>query len=133
MKAERLEKLLEDIVWDEPLFLRVPREIIEMLFRYILDADVDKAAFDRKVKTVTHPEIQNTAMTLAQQYRQEGRQEGQILARQRAVIEALEIRFGQVPEGLREEISRIADPPRLSALLRAAIKAASPEEFSRSL
>jgi hypothetical protein len=94
-----------------------------------VDADVDKAAFNRKAKIVIHPEIQNTAMTLAQQYRQEG----QILARQLAVIEALEIRFGQVPEGLREEISRIAEPPRLSALLRAAIKAASPEEFSRSL
>lgn len=133
MKAERLKKLLEDLVWDESLFLRVPREIIEMLIRYILDADVDKAAFDRRVKSVTNPEIQNTAMTLAQQYRQEGRQEGQILAQQRAVIEALEIRFERVPEGLCEEIARIADPLRLPALLRAAIQAASLEDFSRSL
>jgi predicted transposase/invertase (TIGR01784 family) len=133
MKAERLEKLLEDSVWDESLFMHVPREIIEMLIRYILDADVDKAAFDRKVMTVSNPEIQNTAMTLAQQYRQEGRQEGQVLAQQRAVIEALEIRFQRVPEGLREEIGRIADPLRLPALHRAAIQAASLEEFSRSL
>ncbi len=133
MKAERLEKLLEEHVWDESLFLRVPREIIELLIRYILDADVDKAAFDRKVMTVTNPEIQNTAMTLAQQYRQEGRQEGRILAQQRAVIEALEIRFEQVPEGLHEEIGRIADPLRLAALHRAAIQSASLEEFSGSL
>ena len=76
-------------------------------------------------------------MTLAQQYRQEGRQEGrqerQILAQQRAVIEALEIRFERIPEGLCEEIARIADPLRLPALLRAAIQAASLEDFSRSL
>jgi predicted transposase/invertase (TIGR01784 family) len=133
MKAERLEKLLEDIVWDEALFLRVPQEIIELLIRYILDADVDKAAFDRKVGTVTNSAIQSTAMTLAQQYRQEGRQEGQILAQQRAVIEALEIRFERIPQGLREEIGHIADPARLPALHRAAIQAASLEEFSRSL
>ncbi len=68
-------------------------------------------------------------MTLAQQYRQEG----QILAQQRAVIEALEIRFERVPEGLSEELRRIADPLRLPSLLRAAIQAASLEDFSRSL
>ena len=133
MKAERLEKLLEDIVWDESLFLRVPKEVIGMLIRYILDADVDKAAFDRKVHAVTNPDIQTTAMTLAQQYRQEGLQKGQIIAQQHAVIEALEIRFQRIPDGLREEIGHIAEPMRLQALLRAAIQAASLEEFSRTL
>jgi predicted transposase YdaD len=141
MKAERLEKLLEDIVWDESLLMRVPREMMEMLIRYILNADVDIEAFDRKVLQVTTPEIKQTAMTLAQKLHQRGRQEGrqeglqkgQILARQRAVIEALEIRFGQVPEGLLEEIGHMDDPQRLAALLRAAIQAASIEDFARAL
>jgi len=137
MKAERLEKLLGDYVWDESLFLQVTREIIELLIRYILDADVDKADFDRKILSVTNPEIQITAMTLAQQYRQEGRQEGmqkgQILTQQRAVLEALDIRFQRVPEGLREEIERIDEMERLQSLLRSAIQAATLEDFVGAL
>ena len=133
MKAERLEKLLEDIVWDEALFLRVPQEIIELLIRYILDADVDKAAFDRKVMTVANSAIQSTAMTLAQQYRQEGRQEGRIASLQENILEALTIRFGSVPEGLREVIAETREESVLREFLRAAIQAASLEEFSRSL
>ena len=76
MKAERLRQLLDKTVWDESLFLEVPREIIESIIRYILDADVDKAAFDSRVANITNVEVRSTAMTLAQQIRQEGRQEG---------------------------------------------------------
>jgi predicted transposase/invertase (TIGR01784 family) len=76
MKAEQLQRLLDDIVWDEPLLIQVPREIMESLIRYILHADVDKAAFDHKVKNIRNPAVQSATMTLAQQIRQEGRQEG---------------------------------------------------------
>ena len=61
------------------------------------------------------------------------RQEGQLLARQQDVIEALEIRFDRVPDGLREEISRISDSTRLHVLLRAAIRCADLESFVRDL
>jgi len=76
MKAERVRKLLDEAVWDESLLIQVPRETIEALIRYILNADVDKAAFDRKVIDISNPEVQSATMTLAQQIRQEGRQEG---------------------------------------------------------
>jgi predicted transposase/invertase (TIGR01784 family) len=129
MKAERLSKLLDDVVWDEALFLRVPQEMIELLVRYILDADIDKTDFDRKVMTVTNPDLRSNAMTLAQQFRQEGRQEG----RQEDVIEVLDIRFGEVPQGLKEAILGIREEIALRALHRAAVQAASLEDFSRSL
>jgi len=61
------------------------------------------------------------------------RQEGQLLARQQDVIEALEIRFDWVPDGLREEISRISDSARLHVLLRAAIRCADLESFVKDL
>ena len=51
---------------------------------------------------------------------EQGRQEGRIVAQQQDIIEALEIRFERVPEGLQEEIRRIADPLRLRDLLRSA-------------
>ena len=56
-----------------------------------------------------------------------------ILAKQQAVVEALEIRFDRVPDGLREEIGRIVDSPRLHALHRAAIRCADLESFVKDL
>jgi hypothetical protein len=45
----------------------------------------------------------------------------------------LTIRFRSVPEGLREVIAATREESALRELLRAAIQAASLEEFSRSL
>jgi predicted transposase YdaD len=75
--------------------------------------------------------------SLAEQFRQEGRQEGHqeglIFSKQQDILEALEIRFQQVPEGLREEIESITDIVKLQALLRAAIRSATLEEFAEAL
>jgi hypothetical protein len=76
-------------------------------------------------------------MSLAEQFRQEGirkgRQQGLVLANQAAILEALEIRFNRVPEGLREEIELIADAANLQSLLRAAIRSATLESFVAEL
>jgi hypothetical protein len=56
-----------------------------------------------------------------------------VATRQRAVFDALEIRFGPVPEGLRQTIERIQDEARLRALHQAAIQAVSIDEFARAL
>jgi predicted transposase YdaD len=145
MKAERAAKLLADPVWDESLLVRIPRETFELLIRYILNADIDMDAFDGRVKSIQQSETRFTAMTLADQLRedglqkglqkgrQEGRQEGQIVAQQTAVIEALEIRFGQVSQGLSEAIQTIHDESGLRLLLKAAIQSASIEDFSKAL
>jgi predicted transposase/invertase (TIGR01784 family) len=133
MKAERLAKLLDDAVWDEALFLRLPREVIEMLIRYILNADIDKTRFDLRVATVTNPDLKGNVMTLAQQFRQEGRQEGRLVSLRENVVEVLDIRFGNVPQGLRETILEIHEEATLRSLHRAAVKAASLDDFSRSL
>ena len=61
------------------------------------------------------------------------RQEGAILARQKAVLDALEIRFSYLPEGLRKTIETIHDESRLRSLLQTAIQAASLEDFARAL
>ena len=75
----------------------------------------------------------STADILRQEGRQEGEQRGQILARQQDVIEALEIRFDRVPDGLREEIEHIVDSARLHVLLRAAIRCTDLESFVKDL
>ncbi len=68
-----------------------------------------------------------------QEGREEGRREGLIAARQRAVWDALEIRFGSVPESLRHTIETIRDEARLRTLYQAAIRAVVLDEFTRAL
>ncbi|MCX6961821.1 MAG: hypothetical protein NTZ08_05160 [Verrucomicrobia bacterium] len=72
-------------------------------------------------------------MSLAEQFRQEGREEGLIFSQQQAILEALEIRFQRVPEGLREEIETIIDTKKLTHLHRAAITSADIESFAVEL
>jgi predicted transposase/invertase (TIGR01784 family) len=141
LKAEKLQALLEDPVWDESLLIQLPAASFEMLMRYILDRDLDKPAFRRKLKTLRNPKLSKNAMSLAEQFRQEGirkgrqqgRQEGLVFSKQQDILEALEIRFNRVPEGLREEIELIADTAKLQTLHRAAIRSATLEEFSQVL
>lgn len=149
LKAEQTEELLGDAVWDEALIARAPREIFAMVLRYILAAgEIDTAAFEHRVEQLRHAETRKDAMTLAQQYHQQGlekgrkegltlaqqfRQEGEIETRQRAVIEALEARFEHVPVGLREKVEQITDASRLQSLHCEAIRCAGMESFSAAL
>jgi predicted transposase YdaD len=76
-------------------------------------------------------------MTLAQQLRQEGFATGELKGRteerRQSILEALDLRFGPVPDGLRDSIEAIADPEKLRALHRAAIVSDSLESFAASL
>jgi hypothetical protein len=153
LKAEKLQALLDDTVWDESLLIQLPSASFEMLMRYILDRDLDKPAFRRRLKTLRNPKLSKNAMSLAEQYRQEGirkgrqqgrqeghqegrqegHQEGLIFSKQQDILEALEIRFQRVPEGLREEIESIIDTKKLTQLHRAAITSADLESFAAEL
>jgi len=137
MKAERIDKLLDAPVWDEALIVQMPRELFECLVRYMLNTDLDKDAFDARVNQIKHSQTKTTAMTLADQLRQEGiqkgRQEGIIKSLQDGILDALQIRFVSVPAGLRESISAIHDEARLRHLHRTSILAASIEEFTTSM
>jgi predicted transposase/invertase (TIGR01784 family) len=148
LKAEKLQALLDDLVWDESLLIQLPSASFEMLMRYILDRDLDKPAFRRRLKTLRNPKLSKNAMSLAEQFRQEGREEtrslaeqfrqegrkeGLIFSKQQDILEALMIRFDRVPEGLREEIESIADSKKLTHLHRAAITSADLESFAAEL
>jgi predicted transposase YdaD len=152
LKAEKISALLDDAVWDEMLMVQLTPEAFEQLLRYILDRDIDKPAFRHKLKSITNPKLNQNAMSLAEQLREEGReevrslaqkfrqegrqvgrQEGLIASKQQDILEAMGIRFGSVPEGLREEIEMINNPAKLTNLLRAAIRCADIESFSQEL
>ena len=69
-----------------------------------------------------------TRMSL-QEGRQEGRQEGSLTQARESVIEALEIRFGEVSKDLRERITALNNLRTLKAQHRRAITVPSLDQF----
>ncbi len=64
-----------------------------------------------------------------QEGRKEGRQEGSLTQARESVIEALEIRFGEISSDLRERITALDNLRTLKAQLHRAITVPSVEEF----
>ena len=133
MKAGKIGELLHQALWDDHLLAEIPQRIFEMVLRYILGHDIDKEAFNRKVLDIASQETRSAAMTLAQQFRQEGQQEGSLRSRQQDVLEILNIRFGRVPVGLSEALEAVHDDARLKQMLRTAVQCADLEGFAQSL
>ena len=133
MKAERLGCLLDAAVWEEEVLMEVPRELFQMVLRYILGADIDRDAFEDRVKTLRDPKVRADAMTLAQVYHQKGHQEGRQEGRRSSILKALALRFGEVPEGLRVAVATEADLDRLDQLVDLAITAPDLESFVAAL
>ena len=137
MKAERLDQLLGEEVWDELLLLQITQETFELLLRYILSAGIDKEAFETKVKSIRDAETRLKVMTLAQQYHQEGRTEGRkegvLTSRRQAVVEALEIRFGSVPDWILAELNAVVEDEKLKILHRSAIQSVTLDAFVQTL
>ena len=137
MKAERIRALLDPPVWDEAMMLRLHGTVLEALLAFMMNADVDSDAIERNIQSIQASQLKENAMTYAQKLHQQGelkgRQEGRMQALRDSVLEALEIRFATVPEGLCEEIEAIADEARLQGLLRAAIQCPDLEAFAKLL
>ncbi len=64
--------------------------------------------------------------------RQEGRQEGRLLALQENILEILAARFGEAPYAVREHIASLGDEAALKAQLRKAALAPSLGDFSEN-
>ena len=124
-----------------------PGRLFDRFIPYVFDRTdpIDGPRVFRKIDRVRNQAHRTSAMTLAQHLRQEGfttgkqegRQEGRLEERthssRQSILEALDLRFGPIPDGLRDSLNAIADPEKLRALLRAAIVADSLESFAASL
>jgi hypothetical protein len=151
LKAEPVGRLLGNAVWDNNLLAHVSRRLFDRFIPYVFDRTdpIDRPRVFRKIHGVRNQAHRASAMTLAQHLRQEGRQdglqegfktgelkgrqEGALAASRQSVLEALDLRFGPIPDGLRDSIEAITDPEKLRALHRAAIVADSLESFAASL
>jgi hypothetical protein len=134
LKAERSGELLSDPIWDEELLAKVLIDTFHLIVSYMYNRDsVDNDALFLKLKSIGSEPHRTAAMTLAQKLRQDGRIEERTLSRRQSVLEALDLRFGPIPDGLRDSLNAIADPEKLRALHRAAIVSDSLESFAASL
>lgn len=124
--------MLDEAVWDEALLVRLPRETLDLLVRYILRADVDNDAFGRGIAAIQQPEVKSAAMSLAEQIRQKGRREGSLSTLQDSILELLEVRLGEVSPAYQRSVRAISEEARLKRLLIAASQAVSLEAFSLS-
>jgi predicted transposase YdaD len=137
LKAEPLGELLHSLVWDRGIIAGVATEAVERFFRYVLNADVDREAFKAKVFAQGSTTLTSTAMTLAEQFRQEGRHEGrregrhegEIHSRRQALQDVLEVRFSPIPVGLKDALSRVSELERLEQLLKVAVVCPDLESF----
>ena len=81
------------------------------------------------VDTLTRMSLQEGRKKGLQEGRQEGRQEGSLVQARDSVIEALEIRFGEVSNDLRERITALDNLRTLKAQHRRAITVPSLDQF----
>ena len=113
----------------------------ERFFRYMLNAGIDKQTFERRLRAITSGKLLQQAMTLADQYRQEGieqgREEGmergELRTLHRTLLDVLVTRFEIVPEGVVELLNGINDKVVLSGLLKAAVRCTSLSDFAEKL
>jgi hypothetical protein len=147
LKADPTGRLLGNAVWDNNLLANVSRRLFDRFISFLFArADpIDRPQFIRKIHRIRNPALRTSAMTLAQEGRHEGIQEGfatgELKGRieerthscRQSVLEALDLRFGPIPDGLRDSLNAIADPEKLRALHRAAIVSDSLEAFTASL
>jgi hypothetical protein len=137
LKAQAVGKLLEDPVWEPALLRVVSAEVLDYLIRYVWNQDVDKEGFGLRLRELPRTDLNPETMTLAQRIREEGREQGIEIGREEgmrcAIGVLLEVRFGAVPEGLREELGRVREMERLESLHRHAIRCGSLDEFASGL
>ena len=149
LKAEPMEELMTDVIWEDQLLFRISDSALRRLVRYIWDRESNVSRLRERIVKIQDERLRTKVMTISDYFRQEGMQEGvqkgrqegiqegmsrgQLAAFRTAVLHALKIRHGVCPEGVREALDGIEDPQRLEELLEVAFRSGSVEEFGQEL
>lgn len=137
LKAEPIGELLGDALWEERLLFSLSDSALERILRYILNSEDDTSGLRRRIAKMSAPNLQTKTMSIADQFRLEGKLEGKLegslSALRSSVLRALEIRHGAYPEGVREAIDAVNDLEELKNLHENAFRSDSIEAFARKL
>ncbi len=145
LKAEPMEELLGDALWDEALLFSISEGGLERILRYILKAEENVSQLKERIEKIRAKPLRTKTMTLADQLRLQGKIEGKIEGKQEglsegqrhafrtAVLRALEVRHGSYPEGIREAVEAIQDSQKLERLIETAFRSDSIDAFAMNL
>jgi hypothetical protein len=117
LKAEPIGRLLGNAVWDNNLLANVSRRLFDRFIPYVFARTdpIDRPRVFRRTNSVRNQAHRTSAMILAQHLRQEGFATGELKgrleerthSRRQSVLEALDLRFGPIPDGLRDSLNAI--------------------------
>jgi hypothetical protein len=111
------------MILPRPLMIRFRQEL------FTIEKDKNMPYVDTLTRMSLQEGRQKGRKEGLQEGRQEGREEGSLAQARESVIEALEIRFGEVSAELRERITALDNLRTLKAQLRRAITVPSLEQF----
>jgi len=111
------------MILPRPLMIRFRQEL------FTIEKDKNMPYVDTLTRMSLQEGRQKGRKEGLQEGRQEGREEGSLAQARESVIEALEIRFGEVSNDLRERITALDNLRALKAQLRRAITVPSLEQF----
>ncbi|MCD8481419.1 MAG: hypothetical protein LR015_01305, partial [Verrucomicrobia bacterium] len=136
--AKRLKSAfaaLNDLLRHQGNDLTYIRTALTYLFR--ASGDIDRPVFREQIQILENNRIKEEAMSIAEMLRkegiEEGREEGLVLARQDAILEVLELRFGHLPVDIPSSVRSVSDGEKLRHLHRQAVQALSLEAFRKVL
>ncbi|MEY5009396.1 MAG: hypothetical protein RLZZ253_535 [Verrucomicrobiota bacterium] len=161
LKADAAGELLSDRVWKVEEWRKISGAALYRVMRYIASRNRDREALRHHIEQLREPRLEEAYMTITEQCwaegraaghavghavgREEGIREGEnrgaLAEKRRAVLRALEIRYGSASRSIRDRICghiavrihTIESGPALDQLLEAAICSASVEDFERRL
>ncbi|MCI5194528.1 MAG: Rpn family recombination-promoting nuclease/putative transposase [Candidatus Electrothrix sp. AU1_5] len=108
-------------------------EMLEVLLRYVVSAT--KTFNEDAVREVLNQSgvkedfMQNFIDKYIEQGRNQGISQGQLVTLREAVMDILEVRFGNIASGIKKKISTCADLKRLKEVHRQAVLIGSPDEL----
>jgi hypothetical protein len=116
----------------------VAHQIAAHLWHYVMEhSELQPEQVDAIVHQVVPDTEKLSFMSTAEILRnaglEQGMEQGRLITQRADVIDALEIRFNSVPQGLRDVVESITDSTRLRELLRAAICCVDLEAFASKL
>ena len=90
LKAEPVDELLSDPLWDPDTPESISRDALERFLRDVYDRDLRRDTFMKRITSFEHStSLKNQLMTLAEHFREEGRQQGRKAGRQEGKNEGL--------------------------------------------
>ena len=131
-----MKHIFKDIESFKPIFrhiVQLDRDHFLMVLQYvIMTKDFQEEELEEIIKKAGGDTMPSLAQKWIDQGMQKGMQKGMVREAREMVLDALETRFGNYPENLRERIVQMEDRDKLKEILRLILKVQRIEELEKA-